>query len=326
MANDTLIQSGRFTSDGEQKILQFRQDVDWFYCYNYTQGSTTQATGRGVEFYWQRGMSDDTAIEHRKEDSSEALAMVTKSSGGVTLINTSDNPVGAIDTTITAISSAAIPVVTVTSTAALRDNDIVRLIDVAGGQQLGGVDFTIGLVDGTSFVLLYMDPIAAATTGSFRIIKYDPLFYPRRRFIASISNAPQAVVSLTVAHGFTVGQQVRFIVPKQYGMREINNLSGTIVEATTDFNSGENTITVDIDTQAFSAFAFPLSAVAPFTHAQIVPIGEDAHADYANLLDDATTNSSYIGLKLAAGAQAPAGSDNDVIYWSAGKVDLVNNE
>jgi hypothetical protein len=327
MANDTLIQSGRFTSDGNTKILQFRQDVDWLWTYNYTEIGTQQNVGEGVSHYWQRGMSDDTCIEIRKQDLSvDTIEMLTRSTAGVTLVDTSADPNGAIDTTISAVSAAAVPVVTVTSTAALRDNDIVRLINVTGAQQLGGIDFTIAVTAGTTFELAYMAQIVAGTTGSFQLVKYDPIFYPRRRFISSITQATQAVVELTVTHGYTVGQVVRFIVPDAYGMKEMDGLTGVITAVSTDLSANTNTITVDIDSQGFTAFAFPLTAAYPFTQAQIVPVGEASDGDYVDTLDDGTLNSSYIALKLAAGLQSPAGEDGDVIYWVAGKTDLVTNE
>ena len=323
--NNTIIQQGRFTADGNKKRLDIRADVDWMWVYNFTQAGAQQGTGRGVKFYWQRGMATDTGIEYKKDNAVDTLEMVTLASGGFTLLDTSANPVGSLEL-LSAVSAADPPVVTVVSTAALNDNDIVRISDVTGAQQLGGIDFTIDVVDGTSFELSYMAPIVAGTTGAYRAIKFDPLYYPRRRFISSITQSASAVVEMTVAHGFTVGQKVRFIVPAAFGMVEMDGLSGTITAASTDLATNTNTITVDIDSTSFTAFSFPLTAATPFTPAQVVPLGEAAEEAYTNLLDDATDNQGIIGMELAGGAQSPAGSSADVIYWVAGKSYSVTNE
>jgi hypothetical protein len=324
--NNTILQQGRFTADGSLKRLDIRSDVDWMMVYNYTQGATQQGTGRGVKFYWQRGMATGTGVEYKKDDGVDTLEMVTLASGGFTLLDSSVAGIGAVDATISAVSAANPPVVTITSTAALSDNDVVRLINVAGAQQLGGYEFSIDVLNATTFELPYMAQIVAGTTGSFRKIKFDPIYYPRRRFISAITAASSAVVTMTVAHGYTVGQKVRFVVPSEFGMTEMDGLIGTITAVSTVLSTNTNTITVDIDSSSFTAFAFPLTADVPFSPALVVPVGEAAEDAYTNLLDDATINQSVIGMELAAGAQSPAGSANDVIYWVAGKSYSVDNE
>jgi hypothetical protein len=313
----SIIQSGTFTSDGSAKQINIRSDVDWMEVENYTQMATQQGTGRGVIFRWYRGMAAGTGIEITKADGTDVLNGETMSSGGFTLLDTSDQTPGTLNSTITGISNAAIPVVSNSGTNGLSAGDIVRIIDVTTGQQLGGMDFTVGnntLSSGT-FSLDYMAQIATATTGSWRKIDFDPIYYPRRRFITDITSASSAVVTLSVTHGFTAGQAVRFNVPSAFAMTEIDGLIGNITAVST----ANNTITVDIDSSAFTTFAFPVSADVPFTHAQVIPVGETANSTYANTLDDATDNQALIGMLLGAGIDGPAGSSNDVIYWKAGK-------
>lgn len=318
----SIIQSGTFTSDGTAKQLNIRSDVDWMEVENYTQLATTQATGRGVIFRWYRGMAAGTGIEITKADSnSDALQGETMTSGGFTLLDTSNQTPGTLNATITAISNAAVPVVSNSGTNGLSAGDIVRIIDVTTGQQLGGMDFTVGnstLTSGT-FSLDYMAQIVTAGAGSWRKIDFDPIYYPRRRFITDITGATSAVVTLSVTHGFTAGQAVRFNVPAAFGMTEMDGLIGNITAVST----ANNTITVDIDSSAFTAFAFPVSGDVPFTHAQVIPVGETANSTYANTLDDATDNQAVVGMLLGAGIDGPAGSSSDVIYWKAGKSTLV---
>lgn len=329
---DAIIQQGRFTSDGTARTLQLRSDIDWMEVYNYTVADDdTQTTAVGVQYYWQRGFADGYGWEYKKSNAANAAQLSTIiTSGGFTYVNSSLNPLGAANATVTAVSNAAIPVVSNSGTNGLVAGDVVRLSNVASAQQLGGFDFTVGhntLTSGT-FSLDYMSQIATATTGTWRKVKFDPLYYPRHRYITSISQAGSAVVTLSVTHGYKVGQAVRFVVPSAYGMTQMDGLLGTITAIDTTLASG-NTITVDIDSSAFTTFAFPLSAAVPFSPAYVVPVGMDsAEALSANvdLLSDATENEGYIGISLAAGANSPAGVSSDVIYWRAGKSFSVDNQ
>jgi len=157
MADNTIILQGKFTADGNAKTIQLRSDVDWMKVYNWTQAATQQSTGRGVEFFWQRGMTADTGIEYKKTNSTDALNLVTLSSGGFTLINSTTDAVTGSPVAITAVSTAATPVVSTGTTTGLIAGDTVRLVNVTSAQQLGGIDFTINNISsGVSFDLPYM--------------------------------------------------------------------------------------------------------------------------------------------------------------------------
>lgn len=320
MADNTIVQQGRFTSDATAKTIALRSDIDWMRVYNYT---TTAAggAGTGVEFLWMRGMATDAAIEYQKLAADESMVPVVITSGGFTLVDTSEASLGTINATVTAISNAAIPIVAATSTAGLVAGSIVRFIDVTLAQQFGGVDFQIDTVNAnTNFRLVYAPQIVAGTTGSFYPVKYDPQFYPRRRFISKFTKAAAGVITTTVDHGITAGQQFRINVSSDFGMTQADGLIATAVSVTA------STITTDIASTGFTTFAWPVTASVPFTHATITPLGMAATDTYANSLDDATDNQGYIGMTLAAGTDSPAGAANDVIYWIAGKSFNVDNE
>ncbi len=320
----TIIQQGRFTSTGAGVDLAIRSDVDWMKVINYTAADEDQVAAVGVEYYWQRGMPADGGIEYKKSNAANAANLVVAmDADGFTLVDTTVNAPGGL-VALTAISNGNPPVVTTASTAGLSDGDIVRIIDVTGAQQLGGYDFTIDVIDGTTFSLLYGPTIVAGTNGFFRLIPYNPYFYPRNRTISSITQAQQAVVEMTVAHGYTVGQKVRLNIPADFGMVELDGQLATVLGVTA------GAILIDIDTTAYTAFSFPLTAEVPFTPAVVVPVGEAAintlNQPFANLLGDATENVGFIGMHLAAGADSPAGVDDDVIYWVAGKSFSVDND
>ncbi len=333
--DNTIIQQGRFTqpSTAVNQTIVLRSDVDWMRVYNITIAAASQTTAVGVEYYWQRGFPAGAMWEYKKSNSANAANMSSyATSGGFTLVDSSANPNGVLNnssTQISAVSNAAIPVATVGSTTGMAAGNIVRVYNVASALQLGGMDFTVGYntFGATTFSLDYMSQIVSGTTGDFRVLNYNPLFYPRRRYITKITKAASAVVTLSVTHGYTVGQVVRMVVPAAYGMVEMDGLQATITAINTTTTSG-NTITLDIDSSAFTTFAFPLSAIYPFTKAEVVPMGEDtaeALASSLDILSDATLNTGYIGMVLASGANSPAGAASDTVYWVAGKSFSVDN-
>jgi hypothetical protein len=328
--NGTIIQQGRFTATGATTILNIRSDVDWIRVYNSTV-SYAAGADTGAEFYWQRGMTQGRGTIYTKTTTTNALQVGQIAvQGGFTLIDQSIQTLGPV-VALSAISNAATPVVSTASTAGLSNGDVVRLYNVTGGQQLGGIDFTIGsIVANTSFTLAFMAQIAAATTGSYRKVNFNPLFYPRRRFISKIASVgTTTVITMTVTHQFTVGQEVRFIIPTvdatHYGMTELNGVQASIIAV----DLVNNTITIDIDSSGFTAFAFPLTSSPGFTPAQVVPVGEDTATALnfnVDILGDATENQGIIGIQMAAGTLSPAGVASDVIFWVAGKSFSVDNQ
>jgi hypothetical protein len=170
----------------------------------------------------------------------------------------------------------------------------------------------LGYLDASGFA-------APATAVQARRVPNNPIYFPERNFITNITQAASAVVTLSVTHGMSVGGKVRFNVTSDNGMTEIDGLIGEI----TAVNTTNNTITVDIDSSAFTAFSFPTSATAAngYTPAHIVPVGETS-----TVLSQATDNQAEIIMRLAAGADSPAGSSSDVMYWRAWKAGYLNNE
>ena len=317
-----LVASGSFTSDGTAKNIALRSDFDFFETINDTQMATTQATGRGVVFNWRRGFADGRAHMVSKENAANTVTYEVVTTGGFTRIDQSNQTLGAAQATSgTDVSRANPAVVTVTSHG-YSNGDRIRIYGTTSMLQIAGMDFTIGNVNTNDFELSYLDSsgfAADATAGFVRKVPNNPIYFPEKNFITNITAANPAVVTLSVTHGLSVGGQVRFFVSSDNGMTEIDGLIGEITAVST----ANNTITVNIDSSAFTAFTFPTSATAAngYTQAHIVPVGE-----ISSVLTEATDNQAQIIMQLAAGADSPAGSNNDVIYWRAWKAGLVNNE
>jgi hypothetical protein len=313
---------GSFTGDGSAHILNIQSDVDAIIVRNLTK-TITPVGGTGVEFFWQRGMAQYSAIQ------TTSLGVATQiTTNGIALINTADPQTPSAQLSGTAISSATPPVVSSANTGTLQNGDLVEIYNAAGALQFSGYQFTVDtVVANTSFRLPFAPTIVAGTTVNYRIIKFQPMYYPRRLFISAVTQATQAVVTFTVTHNLTVGQRVVFgVIPSVYGMTQLSGLRATIVA----INTTTNTITVDIDSTAFTAFAFPLTAVAAAAHTEpsMVPYGDGFNPlsnplGNQSVLDGATRNVAVRGIYLGAGANGPAGIASDVIYWQAWKAEQI---
>ena len=325
--DNTIILQGSFTqpTTAVAQTIQLRSDVDWMYVYNYTQFGA-DGGGQGVQYYWQRGMEQGTGLEWISTATPALTPATLTAPNGFYLVDSSMNQPAVLNngsTGITAISDATPPVVTVGSTAGMSRGTVVRLYNVTNAQQVGGMDFTVGLntFTGTTFDLSYAPTLGATigAAGQFRVIPFPPLFYPYNRTITKITTGATTTVTFSVTHGYTVGQELRFIVPQGWGTVELNELQGTVLSV----NTATNSVTVNIDSSGFTAFTFLTNLLYPISFAQAVPIGQDTAYSLTqpnvNILADATINTGYIGMLLPAGANSPGGAGNDVVYWRAGK-------
>jgi len=366
----------------DAQIIAIPSNADWVSVRNYTKsgaaGSSAvyfQGTANafaGVEYFWQRGMAAGTGVVRYYGNGAQVVSGDTLNAGGFTLYDPSGQSVGAgaqpnlgNPVATTASTNATRPVVSTASTAGISVGTIVRMSSTAQ-TDVNGVDFVVGAVTlNTSFTLMTASnalataPGAIGGAGFYRIVYNgnSQLFYPRRRVITNITQAVNAQVSTSIAHGLTPGQAVRFNIPDVSGMIQLNTtpannyLSAAVVTVVDDYN-----FTINVDTTAFTAFTFPTIAQQPSSYPIVVPFGENTAVSLSSntaqvpsiggqqifntnvgILADSTVNTAYLGMILGGGGVAtalttpvsgPAGTVNfsagnamtvDTLYWLAGK-------
>jgi len=358
----TILGQGTFTqtSGSPAVTIAIPSGVDWLKVYNYTQASATAANG--FRYYWQRGMGT-IGIVDISGGSHAVTANITAANAFVEL-NYNNPAVFSLNngsTGISAWSSATPPVLTVGSTAGLPAGTIVRLSSLATAANTSiigysGMDFTVGYgtLTGTTMSLDYVNGgVTTTSTGNFRVVGYpitsqsgspayitsSGLFSPSRRYITNMTAAASCVITMSIQHNYTVGQEIRLSLPGgsavwgNYAALDnyANPNSGTtpnswiITAVDTATGNTHNTITINANTTGYGTFAFP-TTLSSFSQAQVIPFGEDTATALAqnpplSSLGDAVQNIQYIGMTLAGGtgASAPAGQSGDVIYWVAGK-------
>ena len=355
--------------------IQIPSSADWMVVRNFTQFQTAGNSGgyfngtancdTAVEYFWQRGMAAGTGIVKYYANSGSVLHGDTLVSGGFTLYDPSGQATGAQPllgnpVATTASTNVTRPVVSTGNTAGISVGTVVRLSNTAQ-TDVNGIDFVVGAVTAnTSFTLLTSTnalataPGAIGGAGFYRIVynANSALFYPRRRYVVNVTQASNAQVSTSVAHGLTPGQEVRFKIPTVSGMTQLNpqlnnnyfpassSAAAIVVSVVDDYN-----FTINIDTTAYTAFTWPTIAQQPSDFPTVTPFGEDTATALASntaqvptiggvqiyntntgILADSTVNTGYLGMVLGAGGlgvltsttpiYGPAGS----IAWSSGNV------
>ena len=362
-------------SNANQMIVQIPSGADWMRVSNYTQwGVAGNAAGAyfngvanayiGADFYWQRGMAAGTGIVTYKRAATAVLNGDTLLTGGFTLYDpsgqtTGANPLLGPAVATTASTNVTRPVVSTANTAGLAVGMVVRLSNTAQ-TDVNGIDMVVGAVNpGVSFTLLTATnalataPGAIGGAGFYRIVynANSALFYPRRRVITNITQAVNAQVSTSIAHGLTPGQEVRFNIPSVSGMTQLNpvitnnyfpsgsTVSAIVVSVVDDYN-----FTININTTAYTAFTYPTIAQQPSSFPIVIPFGEDTATSLSTaasqvptigglpiynaqtgLLADSTVNTGFLGMILGIGgngneAAAPIIGPAGSIAWSAGNV------
>lgn len=329
----TQVNGGSFTSAGVGVRIPLPSSADKFIATNLTQLATTQATGRGFRFEWYgpnlgtAATAADNAIEWLKTNSTNATNITLVTSGGFTYVQSYPVVEAQAANAITAITAASPAVVSQTNTYA--NGDIVRLYGTTGMLQIAGMDFQISSVSGAGYTLTGLRAAGFATPGTAGFTRRVSTLAvePEFLYITEITQATQAVVRTSVdpTNFYVAGMKVHFSIPSSFGMTQMNQQTGTIVS----MSSANYTMTVDIDSSAFTAFAFPASTSSPTAalFATLAPAGASTKQNQVtgvytgyNFQYQPFRSGQFVPyMYLAAGAQSPAGSTSDVIVWEAFK-------
>lgn len=335
----TILDGGSFTSTGVGVKINLPSSADYFRTWNITQMPLAPATAVVIAGEWfgaKFGLGQTAAndgIRWKKTNSTNALNMDTfataTASSGFTYVQTSPIVEAQAANAITAITAASPAVVTQTQT--YSEGDFLRIYNTTGMLQFGGMVFQISTVSGSGYTLIGMRAagLTAGTAGNTRRVSKNAAVDPEFLYITEITKATQAVVRTSVdpTPYYVVGNKIHFSIPASFGMVEMNQLTGTI----TAVSAANYTVTVDIDSTAFTTFAFPLTTASPTAQlfATYSPAGSKTSFDPITLVQTGYefqktpfhTGQFTPYMFLAGGAQSPAGAASDVINWMAYKLE-----
>lgn len=332
----TLITQGTFTQPATavNQSIPLPSGADYFKTYNLTQMSLAPATPVVVIGEWFGGglTANNDGLRWKKSANTSVLNLDTfqtsTASNGFTYVQSFPQPEAAV--VGTAITNASPAVVAMTNT--YSEGDVVQLYNTVGMLQIAGAAFTISSVSGSGFTLLGLDASgfanAATAVTARRISRLMPV-EPRFLYVTKISQAAQAVVTVSEAHSYVVGQKVEFQIPQSFGMIQLNAFQQRVPPVITAVTT--YTFTVNVNSTNFTAFAFPASSASPTAQlfATVTSAGQSVQLNPITGVQIGY-NFSYVPyhsglfvpfMYLPSGAQSPGGAANDIVLWQAYKME-----
>jgi hypothetical protein len=245
-------------------------------------------------------------------------------------------PVIALATTF--VSQAGSALVTTASPHGLAVGDVAFIYGTTAMLQIAGIAYTVLTVPTTTTFTIAVNSsgfASAATSGFMKKVLYPNLYLPGNRYITAItSSGVNTVVTTAVNHNMVVGQEVAFTIPPQWGMTQLDQAAIAAANPQTKIYVTAvtaNTVTCNIDSSAFTAFAYPTSAVAALgmTFPQITPIGDQNSGGLAPggvltslTIPGAFQTNTFQGVVLGSSLMV---NTNDVWHYRAIYPDLIAN-
>ncbi len=91
------------------------------------------------------------------------------------------------------------------------------------------------------------------------------------KVIDSITNAFPMVVTTHQDHKYRAGVRVRFQIPNQFGMVQLNDIESQVIAVT------NNTLTVNVDSSNFTPFAYPSPIPESYVEPVVIPDASGAY-------------------------------------------------
>ncbi len=83
--------------------------------------------------------------------------------------------------------------------------------------------------------------------------------------ILSITQSYPMIVTTTTDHKYSAGIKVTFFIPTNFGMVELNGTNCQVLSVT------NNTLTINLDSTNYTAFAYPSPLPEAYTNPSVVP-------------------------------------------------------
>ncbi len=328
----TIIAGDSFTSAGVGVKIPIPSSADYMKTWNITQMGLTGTVCVAGEWFGPKFGAGQSAVNDglrwRKAGSSAILIdkfSTSSASDGFTYVTSSPYVEPQSPNLISAISAASPAAVLQTNT--YSEGDYLRIYNTTGMLQISGMVFQISSVTGSGYNLIGLRAAgfaAAATNGNTRRVSKFAAVDPEYLYITEITQATSAVVRTSVdpTPFYVVGMKIHFSIPASFGMTQMNGLTGTI----TAVSAANYTLTVNIDSTAFTAFAFTLSTASPTAQlwATLAPAGASTQFNPVTLVQTGydfqkqpfRTAQFVPYMYLGAGAASPAGAASDIINYA----------
>lgn len=340
--------AGTYTNGASLSVVNvpLSDRPDWFFVKDTTNwgAATTAVAPMYAEWFSSMANGSYLALNQISAAAGSNYTYGSKgTSGGFTFIDASNPP------TYAALTSTGINattwVVTMANTGSIAVGDWVRVLNPVGMLQASGLVAQVTAVStNTSITLGYVASAVSAgvsfgsNASSASILKFIPdAFYPSRRQVLYVTQASQAVVYFASTNQFTPGELVDFSVPVPFGMTQLSYLTGKssgparVLSVTN--SSTVSSITLDLNSSGFTAFAYPASGsftggasppVCVPAGSGIVPLNGSASVPQSppgTNLQDAFDNRRQYYMSIGTSA---CGVASAIMEWVAFKADYGN--
>jgi hypothetical protein len=261
---------GSFTSDGSAEVFNLAYLPRKVFFLNKT--ATAAQTDNDVSKAW--GFSSDPNGYAYVDifNGTPAMEADQITSGGFSFITRDTPQFGAVKA-VTSITKAASAVVT-SASHGYQTGDVVWFSSATEMENLTGIPFVITVSDANTFSIPFNTDTAnftVETAISCKQVLYPDLYVPFGCVVAGMTAASAAVVSVTVNHGFVVGQRVKLNGFANYGMVEAEDKEAYVTAIS------DTTVTLDLNSAAYTAFTWPAPSVFALGTdiPMILPIGDE---------------------------------------------------
>ena len=260
---------GQFTSTGVAEFINLPFLPNTFEMWNTS--AVTDQTDDDIIYAQARNGDAAGSADVQYFGTAPAVEANAITLGGFTFIEAGTYQFGP-SLTISGITQAAAAVVTTSTNHNLATGDSVLLSGTTAMLQISGEVYTITRLSATTFSIPVNSTgfTAAATAGFAKQVLFPDLYIPFRSVITAIAVGATTTITLGVNHSFVVGQEVLIQIPTVDA-----TAWGTVELDTETFNNANvvpqqayvtaitaNTITVNVNSTGFTAFAYPTSAQA----------------------------------------------------------------
>jgi len=357
MAEYSRLAQGSFVSTGAAEVINLPFQPDCIELWNYT-AADTPTNGEVPYAFWQAAMGQGQAQINVFNATPVLTTNVLTTGGFSTFYKGLVFQYGAAQQVV-GITKAASGVVTVTghgySTGDIVVFDGLYQSSTTGMPQISGIEFVITVSDANTFSIPWntnqsnYTALSGSPAGaSVRKVLNPFLYAPGRSIITALTLGSATTVDTTAPHNFVVGQEVAFRIPTAWGTYQLNSLPNETIPGSPIYGyvtsvTDANTVVVDIDSSAYTAFnsnqlASPISGMQlpqivavgdvntggmPITATSSLypaPIVNGARTVNGPAIQGAFVNNTAQGFVVGASL---AGASSDAIFWRATLADMV---
>ena len=278
---------GTFVSGATNKFLSLPYVPAKFQWWNKTKFASTSTSPH----YMQQGIAfseDSSATGYGLISGASPISGILDAGTGIQFVSAGSYQYGPVFTITGIVASTGVVTTSVANGYAVGDT--VLLYATTGELQIAGTLTTITAINSATTFTIGNIPTsgfaADATAGFVKKLLYPDLYIPFNCPITGVTTGATTIVQLAVNHAFVVGQEVVFIIPQlsqATGVWGMQQLDSDYVLKTTGIPQQAyvtavtaSTITVNVNSTGFTAFAYPTSAQAAMgcTFPQVVAIGD----------------------------------------------------